>query len=151
MSTGRALPRAVLGDGAALAELEALIHPLVRGEQESFLRRARRSGCRLAVLDIPLLFETGDERLVDATCVVVAPRFVQAARVLRRPGMTRAKLADIRARQLSDAEKQRRADHVVRTGLAKGHTRRRVEELARELRRRPVPGRRGAPRSQDAA
>ncbi|MCE2520782.1 MAG: dephospho-CoA kinase [Alphaproteobacteria bacterium] len=123
----------VLGDAGALARLEALVHPLVRRDQARFLRRAARNGCRLVVFDVPLLFETGGESLVDATCVVHAPPFIQAARVLRRPGMTRAILEDIRRHQMPDRDKLRRADHVVRTGLAKGHTWARVHCLWRRL------------------
>lgn len=123
----------VLGDAGSLARLESLVHPLVRRDQARFLRQAARNGCRLVVFDVPLLFETGGESLVDATCVVHAPPFVQAARVLRRPGMTPAILEDIRRHQMPDREKLRLADHVVMTGLAKGHTRARVYSLWRRL------------------
>ena len=123
----------VIGNAGALARLEALVHPLVRRDQARFLRRATRIGCRLVVFDVPLLFETGGESRVDATCVVHAPPFIQAARVLRRPGMTRTILEDIRRRQMPDREKLRRADHVVMTGLAKGRTRARVISLWRQL------------------
>ncbi len=123
----------VIGDARLLARLESLVHPLVQRDQALFLRQAARQGCRLVVLDVPLLFETGGESRVDATCVVHAPPFIQAARVLRRPGMTRAMLEDIRRRQMPDREKLRRADHIVMTGLAKGHTRARVARLWRQL------------------
>lgn len=123
----------VIGDAELLARLESLVHPLVRRDQARFLRWAARHGCRLVVFDVPLLFETGGESRVDATCVVHAPPFIQAARVLRRPGMTRAILEDIRCRQMPDREKLRRADHVVMTGLAKGHTRACVNRLWRHL------------------
>ena len=82
----------------------------------AFSPAAAARGERLAVLDIPLLFETGGERLVDAVAVVSAPAFLQSQRVLRRPGMTPARLAAIRARQLPDGEKRRRADFVIPTG-----------------------------------
>ena len=127
------LARAAFGDAGALAALEAAIHPLVAADRGAFLRRARRRGARLVVVDVPLLFETGAERAVDAVCVVSAPAFVQEARVLRRPGMTRARLNGVRARQTPDAEKRRRADVVVRTGLSKAATRRRVGALAARL------------------
>ncbi len=131
-----ALRRIVLADPAALRVLEGIIHPLVRREEARFLQRARRRGARLAVLDIPLLFETRrDLRGVDATLVVSAPAAVQAVRVLRRPGMNPARLAAIRARQMPDAEKRRRATHVVRTGLSRFHT---VAQLRRLLRRQGV-------------
>jgi len=118
----------VFRDPAALRRLEAILHPMVRQEARDFVKRQRRRGAPVVVLDIPLLFETGGERLCDAVIVVSAPRFVQDARVLRRPGMTRERLAEIRARQLADAVKRRRADHVVPTGLSK-------RETLRELRR----------------
>jgi dephospho-CoA kinase len=101
----------------------------------------------LVVLDIPLLFETGGEARCDAVVVASAPRFLQAARVLRRPGMTRAKLAAILARQVPDATKRRRADFVVLTGLSFAHSLRavkRVVRVSKERRRaRTRIGRRG--------
>ena len=118
-----ALRRIVLNDPAALRRLEGIVHPLVRRAERRFLARARARGERLAVLDIPLLFETRrDARDFDAVLVVSAPAAVQAQRVLRRPGMTPARLAAIRARQLPDLDKRRRADHVIRTGLSRYHT-----------------------------
>jgi dephospho-CoA kinase len=115
------LGRRVFGDRAALQELEAILHPLVRAEQDRFLARCRARGEPLAVLDIPLLYETGGERFLDAVAVVGAPAFLQSQRVLRRPGMTPARLAAIRARQLPDREKRRRADFVIPTGLDRRH------------------------------
>jgi dephospho-CoA kinase len=114
-----ALGRAAFADPALLRRLEAAIHPLVRDAERRFLARARRAGARAAVLDIPLLFETGAERRVDAVIVVSAPARVQRARVLGRPGMTEEKLAAILSRQMADAEKRRRADLVVPTGLSR--------------------------------
>jgi dephospho-CoA kinase len=113
------LGRAVFGDPSLLRRLEAAIHPLVRREERRFLARCRRARARAAVLDIPLLFETGAERRVDAVVVVSAPPSVQRARVLRRRGMTEGKLAAILARQLPDEEKRRRADVLIRTGLSR--------------------------------
>jgi dephospho-CoA kinase len=98
-----------------MKRLEAIIHPLVRGAQEAFLAEACRAGHTLAILDIPLLFETGAEGRVDRILVVTAPADVQRARVLARPGMTEDKFAAILARQLPDAEKRARADHVIDT------------------------------------
>lgn len=114
-----ALRRAVLGRPDALSRLERIVWPLVRAEERRFLARHRRAGCRIAVLDIPLLFETAGEGRVDLVVVVSAPAAVQRARVLRRPGMTPERFASIHARQMPDAEKRRRADHVVRTGLSR--------------------------------
>lgn len=114
-----ALGRAAFADPALLRRLEAAIHPLVRRAERRFLARCRRERARAAVLDIPLLFETGAQRRVDAVIVVSAPLLVQRARVLRRPGMTEKKLAAIMARQMPDAEKRRRADVVIPTGLSR--------------------------------
>ena len=121
------LGRRVFGDPAALARLEAILHPLVRAAQDRFLARCRARGEEIAVLDIPLLYETGGERRVDAVAVVSAPAFLQSQRVLRRPGMTPARLAAIRARQWPDREKRRRADFVIPTGLGR---RRAVQAIA---------------------
>jgi dephospho-CoA kinase len=116
----RELGRRVFGDPAALARLEAVLHPLVRAAQRAFLGRAAAARVPLVVLDIPLLFETGAERRLDAVVVVSAPAFLQAQRVLRRPGMDAERLAAIRGRQLPDAQKRRLADFVVPTGLDRG-------------------------------
>ncbi len=129
------LARAVLADAALLRALEAAVHPLVLAERERFLRHARRRRARLAVLEVPLLFESGGARLVDAVCVVSAPSFVQARRLRARPGMTAARHAAIARRQLPDARKRRLADIVIPTGLSRAVTRRRVVALARRLRR----------------
>lgn len=111
-----ALSARVLGDAAALARLEAIVHPLVRAAEADFVAAAARAGATLAVLDIPLLFETGAEARVDVRVVVSAPADVQRARVLARPGMTEARLDTILARQLPDAEKRRRAHVVLDSG-----------------------------------
>ncbi|GGG31933.1 dephospho-CoA kinase [Caldovatus sediminis] len=129
-----ALRKAVLGDPAALRRLERIVHPLVREEERRFLARARRRGAPLVVLDIPLLFETGGERRVDQVVVVSAPPAVQRARVLARGGMTEERLAAILARQMPDALKRRRADHVIRTGLSRHHAQRAIRRLVRRLR-----------------
>ncbi|MBV9115766.1 MAG: dephospho-CoA kinase, partial [Acetobacteraceae bacterium] len=86
------LRNAVLGDRAALSRLEAILHPMVRAEERAFLARARRAGHRLAVLDIPLLFETGGHARMDAVVVASAPEAVQRERVLARPGMSPERL-----------------------------------------------------------
>ena len=105
----------VLGDAAALKRLEAIVHPLVRDAERRLLAEAEARGDKIAVLDIPLLFETGGDARVDAVVVVSAPPEVQRARVLERPGMTAEKLEAILAKQMPDAEKRRRADFVVDT------------------------------------
>ncbi|MFC3124741.1 dephospho-CoA kinase [Pseudoroseomonas globiformis] len=129
-----ALRQAVLGNPAALKRLERIVHPLVRSEERRFIQRCRRQGRRLVVLDIPLLFETGGDARCDVVVVVSAPAAVQRARVLRRSGMTRERLSAILARQMPDAEKQRRADFVVRTGLSRGHATRAITRLLQSLR-----------------
>ena len=134
----REVDRAALGahvfeDAAALAGLEAILHPLVRAGERRFLSASRWRGCRLAVLDVPLLFETGGEARCDATLVVSAPAFVQRARVLGRTRMTEARLAAILARQMADAEKRRRADFVIRTGLDRRASRRAARRVAARL------------------
>ncbi|WP_062209240.1 dephospho-CoA kinase [Aureimonas sp. AU12] len=119
----------VLGDPAALRDLEAIVHPLVRAEEVRFLAEAREAGARLAVLDIPLLFETGGELRVDRTLVVSAPPEVQRARVLARPGMTPERFEAILKQQMPDDEKRRRADFVVETGDGLAGARRQVETI----------------------
>jgi dephospho-CoA kinase len=109
------LAACVLGDAGALKRLEAIVHPLVQRAEERLLAEARARGEKIAVLDIPLLFETGGDRRVDAVVVVSAPPGVQRARVLERPGMTIEKLDAILAKQMPDAEKRARADFVVDT------------------------------------
>lgn len=130
-----ALRNRVLGDPAALRVLERIVHPLVRRAERAFLAACRRRGERLAVLDIPLLFETKGEGRVDAVIVVSAPAATQRARVLARGGMTPERLAAILARQMPDAEKRRRADHVVRTGLSRHAAQRQIKVIVRRLRR----------------
>ncbi len=137
--SGGAVDRKALGDqvfkdAAALKDLEAILHPLVRRQARRFIARQARRRVPLVVLDIPLLFETGGEALCDAVVVVSAPARIQEARVLARPGMTRGKLDAIRAKQMSDAEKRARADFVVFTGAGKAHTFRRLKGIVRQLR-----------------
>jgi len=127
------LAERVLDNPEALRRLEALIHPLVRQSEARFLAEAERSGAKVAVLDIPLLFETGGDRRVDAIVVVSAPQEVQWARVLERPGMTPAKLDAILARQLADAEKRSRADFVVDTSRGFDSARAQVQEILRAV------------------
>jgi dephospho-CoA kinase len=127
-----ALGRQVFSDPAALKRLEKILHPLVRGAERRFLARARRQRRPIVVLDIPLLFETGGEQRFDQVVVVSAPRRVQLARVMARPGMNAARLAGVEARQMPDAQKRRRADLVIATGLGKRHS---LDILRRALKR----------------
>jgi dephospho-CoA kinase len=131
------LGRLAFGDASALARLEALLHPLVRDAERRFLSQAAAARRPLVVLDIPLLFETGAERRVDAVAVVSAPAFLQRQRALRRAGMTGARLAAIRARQLADAEKRRRADFVIATGLERRRALAAIAAVVDALRGRP--------------
>ena len=128
------LRAAAVGDAAAMRTLERILHPLVRAAEHRFLAAARRVGRRAAVLDIPLLLETGGERRVDHVVVVSAPRAVQLARVRQRRRMTDAQIAAIVARQMPDREKRRRADTVVQTGLSRHHAQRQLRRLIRRLR-----------------
>ena len=127
------LGQQVFGDRAALARLEAIVHPLVRRAERRFTARAARRRLALVAFDIPLLFETRGARRYDLAAVVSAPVFVQAARVLARSGMTAERLALIRARQTPDAEKRRRADVVIATGIGKRESLARIAALVRRL------------------
>ena len=130
-----ALRRAALADPAALDRLEAILHPLVRAAERRFLAAARRRRARAAVLDIPLLFERRGRRGMDAVVAVSAPAAVQAARVRRRGTLSAGQFAAILARQLPDAERRRRADAVVQTGLSRHHANRTLSTLVRTLAR----------------
>lgn len=121
----------VFGKPEELSKLEGIVHPLVRRERESFLKKAALEGRKLAVLDVPLLFETGLDRECDLTVVVTAPHFVQRQRVLRRAGMTAEKLAGIKSRQMSDVDKANRADFVIQTGLGRAPVLASVERIVR--------------------
>lgn len=127
-----ALKRRIDADPASLSRIEAIVHPLVARDRAEFIRTATSD---MIVVDVPLLFETGADRAVDTTVVVSAPEDVQRARVLARPGMTSDRLATILARQMPDAEKRRRADHVIETlTLEDAHDA--VQTLVADLRRK---------------
>ena len=123
------LAEALGRDEAAFKRLEAIVHPLVAQDRAQDLAAARAEGVRLAVLDIPLLFETGGDAFVDAVVVVTADPEIQAARVLARPGMTRDRFEAILARQMPDAEKRRRADFLVDTGRGLDAAREQVAQI----------------------
>jgi len=125
------LGKLVFNNPGALGRLEAIVHPLVRRESRAFLRRCAARRESLAVLDVPLLFEVKRESDCDLVILVTAPAFVQAQRVLRRPGMTEQRLADIRSRQMQDAEKRRRADFIVQTGLGRRETLRELSHIVK--------------------
>ena len=125
------LGAAVFDDPAALARLEAIVHPAVRAARAEFL--IEHAGEPLVVFDIPLLFEKGSAEEVDAVLVVSAPAEVQRARVLARPGMTPERFAQVLALQLPDAEKRARADYVIDTGASLDETRGEVARLVEKL------------------
>jgi dephospho-CoA kinase len=127
------LSRAVVGNNEAFAKLEAIIHPLVRKARKDFLIAAKAKGAQVAVLDIPLLFETGGERKVDKIVVVSAPHPVQKERVLARPDMTEGKFSAIVAKQMSDSEKRKRADFVIDTSRGFEAAREDVRAILRTL------------------
>jgi len=112
----------VFADSDALKRLEAVLHPLVRAEENRFLKLNRLAQRSLIVLDIPLLFETAGEKRCDHVAVVLAPKFVQRQRVMARSGMTDAKFSAILAKQMPDREKRRKADFIIPTGLGRAVT-----------------------------
>jgi dephospho-CoA kinase len=128
------LRAAVLGKPDALKRLEAILHPMVRQEEHAFLARARRARAPAAVLDVPLLLETGGHRRVDMIVVVSAPRAVQTHRVRQRRRMSAADIDAVIARQMPDRDKQRYANIVVRTGLSRHHALRALRRLIQGLR-----------------
>ncbi len=132
-----ALSTMVIGSSERMAALEAIVHPLVRREEEHFLKEAVAARAPVAVLDIPLLFETGGEARCDAVLVVTAAPDVQRARVLARPGMSEEKLAAILAKQMTDAETRRRAHFLVDTGRGFPSAERQVGDILRALANRP--------------
>jgi dephospho-CoA kinase len=123
------LAERVINDPAALKRLEAIVHPLVRRDEEHFLQAAEAAGARVAVLNIPLLFETGGEQRCDAVVVVSAPPEMQRERVMTRPEMTEEKFASLLGKQLPDAEKRRRADFIVDSSKDLDSTRAQVRAI----------------------
>jgi len=123
----------VLNDPEALKALETTIHPLVRRAESEFLDRCRAENRPLAILDIPLLFETGRQRDVDRIIVVSAPVGMQRERALARPGMTPEKFAAIAARQIPDSEKRRQAHFIVDSSKGLDHTLAQVKAIMAKL------------------
>jgi len=130
------LSEQVAGSPERLRQLERIVHPMVVEAEIEFLRAQERKGAQLAVLEIPLLFETGAETRVDVTVVLSAPHHVQRERVLARPGMTVDKLEHLLARQLPDAEKRARADFVVESGTGLADMQAKIDTLIESLRGR---------------
>jgi dephospho-CoA kinase len=127
------LGQRVLGSPEDLKKLESLIHPLVRKRRKDFIAHWRKQNCLLVVLDIPLLFEKGQDKEVDYTIVVSANEDVQRKRAMARPGMTEDKFAHILARQMPDAEKRRRADFIIENSGSLENLRIQVDALSRKL------------------
>ncbi|WOJ91482.1 dephospho-CoA kinase [Methylocapsa polymorpha] len=123
----------VFDDPSALRRLEAIIHPMVAASRDVFLAEATKSGERLVVLDVPLLFETGIDRMVDAVVLVSAPETVQKERASARPGMTPQRLAAILAKQIPDAEKRARAHFIIDTSSGFAAAERQVRGILRAL------------------
>jgi len=132
----KALSRCVIGMPGEMKKLEAIVHPLVGEAQMEFLRENMAAGQAMAVLDIPLLYETGGETRVDVVVVVSAPYDIQKTRVLARPDMDEAKFAAIHAKQVPDAEKRRRADFVVESDKGLDHARAQVAAIVEALKTR---------------
>jgi dephospho-CoA kinase len=125
------LSKVLFEDESRLRTLERIVHPLVREERDKFM--AAHAQAAIVVLDIPLLFETGGERVTDAVALVTAPEPVQSARVLARPGMTEEKFQVILAKQMPDSEKRRRAHFLIDTGFGFAHAERRVGAILRAI------------------
>lgn len=129
---------ALMANPAGFKILEAIVHPLVRDMEAQFLHSEVRNGAAMAVLEIPLLFETGGDKLCDVTVVVSAPAAAQRARVLERPGMSQKKLDEILAHQLPDAEKRRKADFVVDTGGTILESEQQIDRLVERWKTQPA-------------
>jgi len=127
----------VINDSAALARLEAIVHPLVFASREKFLAEAAARGAPVVVLDVPLLFETAADRRCDAVVVVSAPAELQRARAFKRPGMTDDKLYALLAKQMPDAEKRRRADFVIDSSQDFDHTRAQIRDILQSIAKMP--------------
>jgi dephospho-CoA kinase len=128
------LSRQLAAAPESFRELEAIVHPLVREREKQFLEHHRKQGHDLVLLDIPLLFEVKGEDRVDVIVVVTCDPQIQRARVLARPGMTGEKLDMILSRQIADAEKRRRADFIIDTGLGLEAARERVRQVIAAIR-----------------
>lgn len=124
----------VFKNPARRKQLEEILHPMVVGEEEWFVRTEARKGAKIVVLEIPLLFETGAQSRCDTTVVVTAPPYLQMQRVMRRPNMTKEKFRAIIQAQMPDREKRLRASTVIQTGMGKRHSFMQVAQLVHKLR-----------------
>jgi dephospho-CoA kinase len=127
----------VVHDAAAMKRLEQIVHPMLRAYHQKFLDDAERSGAPVAVVDVPLLYETGGEKRVDAVVVVTTSPDIQRQRILARDNMTAEKLDAILARQLPDAEKRKRADFIVDTSHGLEPVRARIRDILNEAGKMP--------------
>ena len=127
----------IIDDKAALARLEAIVHPLVAKARDKFLADAQARGSPVVVLDIPLLFEIGGEGSCDAVVVVSAPADMQRARAFERPGMTEEKFATLLAKQVPDEEKRRRADFIVDSSQGFDYARAQVRDILEAIAKMP--------------
>jgi len=128
-----ALGDIVFHDKEKMQLLETILHPLVVVEENAFIAAQEKLGHKVAVLEIPLLYETKAESRCDKVMVVTAPAFIQQWRVMRRPGMTQEKFRNILQLQMPDREKRQRADYVVQTGWGLAYSRMQVERIVKEL------------------
>jgi dephospho-CoA kinase len=127
----------VVHDPAAIRQLEQIVHPMLRTHHQDFLENAERSGAPVAVVDIPLLFETGGDKRVDAVVVVTTSPQIQRERILARGSMTHEALDALLARQMSDAEKRKRADFVVDTSHGLDPVRARIRDILDQVAKMP--------------
>ena len=127
----------VVHDPAAMKRLEQIVHPMLGASRQKFLHDAEQSGAPVAVVDVPLLFETGGEKRVDAVVVVTTTPEIQRQRILSRDNMTGEKLDAILARQLPDAEKRKRADFVVDTSGGLDPVRARIRDILDQAAKMP--------------
>src|SRR5262249_26254802 len=132
------LSAALLASPADFARLEAIVHPLVFAAERAFLTAEAARGSKLAVLEVPLLLERGQRPRVDAVIVVSTSAELQRRRVMRRPGMTAAKLEQVLQRQMPDAEKRARADYVVDSSGSFADTEAQVDRIVESLQDRPA-------------
>ncbi len=127
----------VVHDPAAMKRLEQIVHPMLGASRQKFLHDAEQSGAPVAVVDVPLLFETGGEKRVDAVVVVTTTPEIQRQRILERDNMTGEKLDALLARQLPDAEKRKRADFVVDTSHGLDPVRARIRDILDQAAKMP--------------
>ena len=127
----------VVGDPEAIRRLEAIVHPMLRSYHQDFLDKAAQSGVPVAVVDVPLLFETGGDKRVDAVVVVSTSPEIQRQRILARGTMTEEALDALLARQMPDAEKRARAEFVVDTSNGLDPVRARIRDILAEVVKMP--------------